>query len=196
MTTQILLKFFQSLDGSLIDTKFMAMAPFAYAGFLRFDELSNLRLKDVIPHPTSLKAARLISIVRVLYQLSKPVLTSVPGLTLSNICLKLSSFSLHLLMVAMTSCLGVYRLNPEPNLSVPDPRFHENLSKKLVDLGLNRASFSWRSFRRGGASSATNGGISDRMFKRHGRWRSEKAKDGYVADSLGSRLAVSISLGL
>ena len=128
MTTQILLKFFQSLDGSLIDTKFMAMAPLAYAGFLRFDELSNLRLKDVIPHPTYfelLKAARLISIVRVpLYQLSKPVLTSVPGLTLSNICLKLSSFSLHLSMVAMTSCLGIYRLNPETNLSVPDPRFH------------------------------------------------------------------------
>lgn len=52
MTTQILLKFFQSLDGSLVDTRFMAMAPLAHAGFLRFDELSNLRPKDIIPHQT------------------------------------------------------------------------------------------------------------------------------------------------
>ena len=52
MTIQILLKFFQSLVGSLVETRFMAMGLLAYAGFLRFDELSNLRLKDVIPHPT------------------------------------------------------------------------------------------------------------------------------------------------
>ena len=52
MIIQILLKFFQSLVGSLVETRFMAMGLLAYAGFLRFDELSNLRLKDVIPHPT------------------------------------------------------------------------------------------------------------------------------------------------
>ena len=52
MSTEILLKFFHSLDGSLVDTRFMAMALLAYAGFLRFDELSNLRLKDVISHTT------------------------------------------------------------------------------------------------------------------------------------------------
>ena len=31
------------------------------------------------------------------------------------------------------------------------------------------------------------------VVKRHGRWRSENAKDGYVEDSLESRLAVSIN---
>ena len=33
-------------------------------------------------------------------------------------------------------------------------------------------------------------------FKRHGRWRSETAKDGYVKDSLSSRLQVSCNIGL
>ena len=70
------------------------------------------------------------------------------------------------------------------------------LLKKIADVGLDPKSFSWHSFRSGGASAAANGGIPDRMFKRHGRWRSENAKDGYVADSLESRLAVSKSLGL
>ena len=40
MTREILFKFFQSFDGSFVDTRFMAMALLAFAGFLRFDELS------------------------------------------------------------------------------------------------------------------------------------------------------------
>ena len=67
---------------------------------------------------------------------------------------------------------------------------------QIADVGLDPKSFSWYSFRSGGASAATNGGVSDRMFKRHGRWRSENAKDSYVADSLESQLAVSMFLGL
>lgn len=43
MTTEILFNFLQSLDGSLVDAR-----------FLRFDELSNLRLMDVTAHPTYL----------------------------------------------------------------------------------------------------------------------------------------------
>ena len=39
-------------------------------------------------------------------------------------------------------------------------------------------------------------GIPDRLFKRHGRRRSENARDGYIKDALKSRLAVSKSLGL
>jgi hypothetical protein len=42
----------------------------------------------------------------------------------------------------------------------------------------------------------SNLGISDRLFKKHGRWRSETAKDGYVKDSLPDRLSASKNLGL
>ena len=45
ITRGILQKFFQSLDGSLVDTRFMATALLAFAGFLRFDELANLKIK-------------------------------------------------------------------------------------------------------------------------------------------------------
>ena len=31
-----------------------------------------------------------------------------------------------------------------------------------------------------GASAAANNGVPDRLFKRHGRWQSENAKDGYI----------------
>ena len=43
-------------------------------------------------------------------------------------------------------------------------------------------------------TAATNAGVPDRLFKRHGRWASESAKGGYVQDSFSSRLSVSIRL--
>ena len=53
-----------------------------------------------------------------------------------------------------------------------------------------------RSLRSGGATAAANAGVPNRPFKRHGRWASESAKDGYVEDSLSSRLSVSKALGI
>lgn len=55
---------------------------------------------------------------------------------------------------------------------------------------------SLHSLRAGGATSAANAGIPDRLFKRHGRWASENAKDGYVKDNFNSRLLVTRSLGI
>ena len=52
------------------------------------------------------------------------------------------------------------------------------------------------SLRAGGATSAANAGIADRLFKRHGRWASENAKDGYVKDDFNSRLSATKSLGI
>jgi len=47
-----------------------------------------------------------------------------------------------------------------------------------------------------GASCADKRGVKDKLFKRHGRWLSESAKDGYVKDLLQERLSVSLTLGL
>ena len=50
MTREILFKFFQGLDGSLVDARFMTVALLAFAGFLIFDVLSSLKLKDLVSH--------------------------------------------------------------------------------------------------------------------------------------------------
>ena len=47
-----------------------------------------------------------------------------------------------------------------------------------------------------GATAAANAGVPDRHFKQHGHWKSETAKDGFVKDSLSSRLQVSRNIGL
>ena len=41
-----------------------------------------------------------------------------------------------------------------------------------------------------------NAGVQDRLFQRHGRWKTVSAKDGYVEDSLDSKLSVSRMLGI
>ena len=50
--------------------------------------------------------------------------------------------------------------------------------------------------RSGAATATANTGVPDRLFKRHGRCASESAKDGYVQDSLSSRLSVSKALSI
>ena len=75
-------------------------------------------------------------------------------------------------------------------------RVRELVLEKFAALGYDTASFGLHSFRAGGATLAANVGVPDRMFKRHGRWRSETAKDGYVKDTLEARLGVSKCLDM
>ena len=64
------------------------------------------------------------------------------------------------------------------------------------DIVPDISAFRTHSLRSGGATAASNAGVPDRLLKRHGRWASESAKDGYVQDSSSSRLSVSKALGI
>jgi len=66
--------------------------------------------------------------------------------------------------------------------------------RKMSKLGFEAAEFGLHSLRLGGATVAANAGVPDRLFKRHGRWQSKNAKDGYVKDSVENRLQVSICI--
>jgi len=58
----------------------------------------------------------------------------------------------------------------------------ENYSSKvkLDELGFHVVEFGHHSLRAGGAMAAANAGVPDQVFKKHGRWKSESAKDGYI----------------
>jgi len=72
----------------------------------------------------------------------------------------------------------------------------ESFKKKLKSLGFPSDSFALHSLRAGVATAAANAGVPDRLFKRHGRWQSENAKDGYVKDNLEATLKISKNIGL
>ena len=65
-----------------------------------------------------------------------------------------------------------------------------------VTLGLDPDKYGTHSGRRGGATGAAAFEVPDRLFKEHGGWRSERAKDGYVVSRLQARLSVTRNLGL
>lgn len=60
--------------------------------------------------------------------------------------------------------------------------------------GCNKSLIGLHSLHSGGTTSAANAGVNDRLFRRHSRWKSETAKDGYVKDKLDSFLSVSRKL--
>ena len=43
----------------------------------------------------------------------------------------------------------------------------------------------------GGASAAANLGVNGRLFKKHGRWKSDKVKDSYVHKDIKPTFSVS-----
>ena len=85
---------------------------------------------------------------------------------------------------------SVYKNKP---LSYTSTR--ENILKLLALVG-GSLNLGLHSLRAGGATTVANSDVKDRNWKRHGRWKSDKSKDGYVVDSLDSRLEVFKKLGL
>ena len=70
-------------------------------------------------------------------------------------------------------------------------RANELLKKELKKEGLDSKQYSVHSLRSGGASAAAALGVPDRLFQRHGGWRSEAAKNNYLKETLDSLLLVA-----
>ena len=87
-----------------------------------------------------------------------------------------------------------YKLRDSGGLSYT--RAREIFLEMLREAGYNKTVFGLHSLRSGGASAAASAGVPDRLFKRHGRWRSENAKDGYIKDALTDRLSVTKGIGM
>ena len=75
-------------------------------------------------------------------------------------------------------------------------RMWELFLAKWRKLGLDASQFGLHSLRAGCATAEANAGVPDWLFKRHGRWWSELAKDGYIKDSWEAMLSVTESLKL
>lgn len=204
ITPEILKQLHDSLfskDVSLSQVRTMAICLLGYAGFFRFSELVSLKESDVFFYPDH---------IEVFVESSKtdqyregawvPI-----ARTNSDICpvsMMERYFNLagikgdpdKYLFRGLSKTKDGYRLRPTGSISYT--RVRELLVEALKDVGLDPKEFGIHSLRSGGATAAANAGVPDRWFKRHGRWLSENAKDGYVKDKLEDRLSVTRQLGL
>lgn len=72
--------------------------------------------------------------------------------------------------------------------SLSSTRAREIVLSTFVFIGLPKKDYGLHSPRTGGASATANARAADRLFKRHGRWKSDKAKDGFIKDNIQSSL--------
>ena len=188
-------------QASLSDVRTLTMCLLGYAGFFRFDELSKLKEADVFFYEEhmeifvessktdQLREGAWIVIARTRTKLC-PVAMLERYFKLAGIKGEQDKF----LFRGLVNTKNGSWLRNAGGLSYT--RAREVVLDMLEAIGLDKRQFGLHSLRAGGASAAANAGVPDRFFKRHGRWRSENAKDGYVKDALEERLKVSRNLGL
>ena len=186
---------------TLAEIRLAAAALLAFSAFLRYDELARLRCCDIV-----------FQVDCMLVHIS----SSKTDKFREGACIPVARTWSHTCPVAMiqrymeaaqlepqaTGKLfrGIIVTNAGARLrktgSLSYTRLRELLLEKLNELGYDKSQFSLHSLRAGGASCAANAGVQDRLFKRHGRWLSDTAKDGYVKDSRDRMLSVTKKLGL
>ena len=193
---------FAGPSASLSDLRLAAICVTAYAAFLRFNELAALRCCDVKFCDNTFVEITIVKSKTDQYRDGSRVLLAKTGsiscpfdLLERYVCsagLQLSSTLpfFRALYYQKSNCS--YKLRSE---GMSYTRTREIVLHAFAELGYPKSMFGLHSLRAGGASAAANAGISDRLFKRHGRWKSDSAKDAYVKDKLDSLLSVSRSLG-
>lgn len=174
-----------------------------FAGFLRYDEISSLLCNNVKIYDEYLtlfiekaKTDQYRNGNEVL--ISKGNTVACPYsmfnryLKISEIVLDSNMFLFRPIFRSKNVWKLIYK-NKNKKLSYTAARQSIISSLKLVAKNLNLGLHSMRS---GGATAVANTNINERCWKRHGRWKSDTSKDGYVVDSVANRLEVTKKLGL
>ena len=190
-------------NSNLKDVRVATLCLLCYSGFLRFSEFVNLRRTDITFFPTYIKLFLFKSKTDI-YREGRDVVISRTGLPtcpvnmlerylkLANIKDDSEEFIFRPLYLCKSE--NSYKLRSSGQLSYT--RAREIFMSSFHDLGLDKSKFCLHSLRSGGATAAAAASVDDRLFKKHGRWKSNTAKDGYVEESLSDRLLVTKKLGI
>ena len=198
-----LVSIFGTKNSSLADLRIASMCLLSFAGFLRFSELVNIRRSHITFHKSHLSLFIPKSKTDVLHRGNEVLISKTDKDTcpVSMLRLYLQTANINelddcFIFRSITFCKksNSFKLRGTQPLSYT--RAREILLSALEKLGLDRSKFGLHSLRSGGATSAANRGIGDRLFKKHGRWSSENAKDGYVHESVSEKLSVTKALGI
>ena len=166
-----------------------------FTGFLRYDELSKIMYDDINFFNTYMKVfieksntdiyrdGKWVTICKGNSEVC-PVVNLKRYLELGKVKKKQYIFR------GITKSKYSERLRKK-NCPLSYTRAREIILQTCESIGLNKKQFGTHSLRSGGASMAANAGVPDRLFKRHGRWLTDRAKDMYVQDNVEELLTVT-----
>ena len=176
----------------------------AFAGFFRIEEVLHIKYGDIAFHAGYVAISIDRSKTDQLRKGNEVVISenfgsdSCPVTILSRYLNQVRPFlvdSAHFVFRALSKTKSSHKL-VAVNKPISYSSARDYFKKSFKDIVPDISVVSTHSLRAGGASAAANAGMADRLFQRHGRWKSVSAKNGYVEDSLESRLSVSKNLGI
>ena len=190
-------------SSTLMDLRFITVCLIGFAGFMRIEELLSTQLKNVTISPDHLK----IFLPRSKsdqHRQGNEVLIAKTGTKFCPVghvkkFLQEAKLDIHdnpeaYLIPKLHKTKRAHNASKTKGVSYTTIR--EHFSKNMDTVRKIDENFGLHSLRSGGASSAAQHGVSDRLISKQGRWASEKARNGYIKDDKKTRLSVSRSLGL
>lgn len=186
----------------LKELRLVTMFLIGFSGFLRYEELSNIKKGDIIFYKHFMR----IFIEKSKcdqYRTGKWVFIAktdnitCPFRSLKKYIKKIKVSKSEFIFRGLTyfKSTNSYKLKKK-NAPICYSSAREIILNAIESIGVNKKFFGTHSLRSGGATAAANFGVSDRLFKQHGRWSSDKAKDGYVQSNLSELLSVTKCLGI
>ena len=190
-------------DDSIQNLRFLILATIGFTGFMRIEEILKLKLENI-----RIKSDRLEiildkskndqyhegNIIPISRLDSENCRVKIFEKFLSKANLDIKTDDQCFLIPRIFKCKKGHKVSKSLGLSYTRAReiFHEFL-KPFKEAGVR---YGLHGLRSGGASEAANNGISDRLISKHGRWKSQNARNGYIKDSMKTKLNISKSLGL
>ena len=185
----------------VLEIRDLTIIVLGFSGFLRFDEIRSLRAKDIVFHDDYF-TLQLPKSKTEQYRKGDSILiakgktTACPYLTLQK----------YFRLAGIVADSEEYIFRPvfyhkgnknliQKNKAISYTRARETVVSRLKEV-CGEANVGLHSLRAGGATAAARASVNDRLWKRHGRWKSDAAKDGYVDDSVEHKLSVTRALNL
>lgn len=191
-------------ENCLPNLRICALLLIGYAGFLRFNELANIKASNLIFFNSHVEILIESSKTDIYRQGNKvfiartnsslcPVLMLERYLEAAKIRLDSDDFIFRSIRFLKSKNIHVLcKLNKPLSYT----RARELMLDALSQVGIERRNFGLHSLRSGGVTQAAKNKIPERLLKVHGRWKSDLSKDGYIKDDLVNRLSVTENLNL
>ena len=180
----------------------LAMIILSFTGFLRYDELSNIRCHNVSFIENSHVKIRIEKSKTDQYRDGNDVLLSKLDSVACPFTILQSYIDVAQIDLSSSDFLfkAIFKSKYRSGLRIKSKKLSytqtkEVLVSRLKEFASPDLKLGLHSLRSGGASAAANSNVNDRCWRRHGRWKSDAA-NGYIKDSIINRLSVSQHLGL
>lgn len=184
------------VGGPLGDLQVAAFIVLGFYGFLRWDDLSHITPEDLVFAPTHLsiflskrKNDQFRKGSQVLIARSDD--TPCPVAVVEEFLAQGMHDPKTTLWRRIQHTKSGHKLRREP---MSYSRANQLFKNALKTEGLDPKCYGLHSLRSGGATTAAAMGIPDRLLQRQGGWRSSRAKNNYIDESVNSLLLVTKSM--